>query len=119
MTITGQEVQSAAPALGEQVEPLIPGPPVEEVEAVDEAAAEEEGETIMGEAEEKWFMCIMFIINVIKKSPINTIYIFGPDLEAQPQCQSRHQLTATPGPAVEEGAAAAPMGAEEGAEVCF
>merc|ERR1712179_599254 len=25
------------------------------------------------------------------------------DLETQPQCQSRHQLTATPGPAVEEG----------------
>ena len=119
VTITGQEVRSAAPALGERVEPLTPGPPVEEEEAVDEAAVEEEGETITGEAEEKWFMCIMFIINVIKKSPINTIYIFGPDLEAQPQCQSRHQLTATPGPAVEEGAAAAPMGAEEGAEVCI
>ena len=119
MTITGQEVRSAAPALGERVEPLIPGPPVEEEEAVDEAAAEEEGETIMGEAEEKWFLCIINNMNVDKKSPIYTLFIFGSDLEAQPQCQSRHQLTATPGPAVEEGAAAAPMGVEEGAEVCI
>ena len=60
VTITGQEVRSAAPALGERVEPLIPGPPVEEEEAVDEAAAEEEGETIMGETEGKWFMHYMY-----------------------------------------------------------
>ena len=120
MTITGQEVRSAAPALGERVEPLTPGPPVEEEEAVDEAAAEEEeGGTIMGEAEEKWVLCIINNMNVDKKSPIYTLFIFGSDLEAQPQCQSRHQLTATPGPAVEEGAAAAPMGVEEGAEVCI
>ena len=113
MTITGQEVRSAGQALGERGEPLTPGPLVEEEEAVDEAAAEEEGETIMGEPEGKWVMHM----DVDKKSPINTMYVFGTDLETQPQCQSRHQLTATPGPAAEEGAAVAPTGAEEGAEV--
>ena len=67
MTITGQEVRSAGQALAERGEPLTPGPLVEEEEAVDEAAAEEEGETIMGEPEGKWVMHM----GVDKRSPIN------------------------------------------------